>query len=365
MAPYALWVAPRLSVGLLSIVSKNPAIKKFRSRPAMVRRAGKSLATGGVLISQLNVTNACNQRCPMCNLWKESGRMPLEQVKLAIDRIADLGSFMLTITGGEPFAHPDIGAIIDYAYEKQFFLNINTDGSVPIGRYRAADLNKVDVAIVSFHAMDEDKLERITGVRGTLPKVLETLRYFRDHSSLRIILKFVIQSANEGEAEKVQEFADREGFTVEYHPVMVGSGNRPVATDDRVLLPSDEGLLRTLLWIQERKRAGRTFESSAYYPFCIDAIRKKSLRWGCDAGLSYLSVSPDGRFGICKDVYTSAKITDGDFLERYRRPDFREEMRRLREGCEGCNWSCYITASKMAHLIRDPDARELALLKSF
>lgn len=363
--PYFLWVAPRLSATTCAVLASNKKLKNLASRPKMLRRAGRSIIRGGVLISQLNVTNACNQKCPMCNLWEEGSRMPLEQVKKSIDRIADLGSFMLTITGGEPFSHPNISEIIDYAHKKQFFLNVNTNASVPLRIYRQVDLRKIDVAIVSMHAMDEAKLQKITGVSHTLPKVLETLRYFKEHSAMRIILKYVIQADNDGEVERVQEFADKEGLTVEYHPVMVGSANRPVATDKRELLLEEQRLLETLSSIQARKARDRTFESSIYYQFCIDAIRRGNLKWTCDAGLSYLSVYPNGRFGICKDVYTSAKITDDDFQEKYKSQEFQTEMKELRNNCEGCNWSCYLTASKMAHLIRSPNPQDIALLRSF
>ncbi len=69
----------------------------------------------------------------------------------------------------------------------------------------------IDVAIVSLHALDEAKMAKITGIEETLPKVKETLKYFKDHTRMRIILKYVIQHDNDGEVEKVQEFADREG----------------------------------------------------------------------------------------------------------------------------------------------------------
>ncbi|EKD42202.1 MAG: radical SAM protein [uncultured bacterium] len=363
--PYLLWRAPKFSVSLLGLISKNPNVKKLKSRPEMIARAGKSIATGGILIAQLNVTNACNQKCPMCNLWEEGTQMPLERVKLAIDRIAELGSFMLTITGGEPFSHPDIAEIINYAHAKQFWINVNTNASIPLRHYQAVDLSKIDVAIVSMHAINENKLEKITGVKNTLPKVQQALHYFKENSAMRIILKYVIQSGNDGEMEKVQEFADREGFTVEYHPVMVGSTNRPVATNKQELNLSQEKLLTTLLTIQERKTHDKIFESSVYYQFCIDAINRGSLSWKCDAGLNYLSIYPDGSFGICKDIYTSAKITDPDFIEKYHSQKFNEEMKNLREGCEGCNWSCYITASKMAHMIKNPNVADLAMLKSY
>ncbi|MBI2058378.1 MAG: radical SAM protein [Nitrospirae bacterium] len=359
-----LSMAPGLSARLMGLVTGNKKLKAFAARPLLVRRAAEALLHNGVLLSQLNVTNACNEKCPMCNLWEEGTRMPLDQVKLCIDRIAEMGSFILTITGGEPFTHPDIGEIIDYARDKPFFLNLNTNASLPLKVYQRADLDKIDLAIVSFHALDELKLERITGVRGTLARVVDTLRYFRDETTMRVVLKFVIQRDNRGEVEKVQEFADREGFTVEYHPVMVDGANRPVTTDKTELLLGQEEYMDTLLRIREIKKTGRNFESSVYYDFCLKAARRGSWGWGCDAGINYLSVYPDGRFGICKDVYTSAKITDVDFPDRYRSGAFQEEMRALRESCSGCNWSCYVTASKLAGLARNPDLREFRLLQA-
>lgn len=361
---HLLRLAPRWSVRLAASLSGNPKLRAYTARPLMVRRLGNALLNNGILIAQLNVTNACNEKCPMCNLWEEGSRMPLDRAKLCMDRIADLGSFILTITGGEPFTHPDISDIIDYAHEKQFFLNLNTNASLPLKVYRRADLNKIDLAIVSFHAIDERKLERITGVRNTLPRVLETLRYFRDETSMRVILKFVVQRDNADEVEKVQEFAEREGFTMEYHPVMVDRENRPVTTDKVDLLPTGPDQVRAIETIMETKRKGRQFEAGGYYRFCLEAAKQSSFRWKCDAGINYLSVYPDGRFGICKDVYTSARITDDDFIQRYRSADFQKEMAALRGGCRGCNWSCYYTASRLAEFVRNPSPADLRLLRA-
>ena len=363
--PFLLWAAPRFSALLIGFLIKNPNIRRLANRRIMIRRAGKSLLTGGVLLSQLNVTNACHQKCPMCNLWEEGTQMPLEKVKIAIDQIAELGSFSLTITGGEPFSHPDIARIIDYAFEKHFWINVNTNASIPLRHYQKVDLNKIDVAIVSLHSLDDAKMAKITGMEGTLPRVREVLKYFKDQTRMRVILKYVIQHDNDGEVEKVQAFADGEGFVVEYHPVMVGSTNRPVATDKQELLLSPSIMLDTLGWIKNTKSRSRTFESGYYYQFCIDAVQRASWKWSCDAGLNYLSVYPDGRFGICKDIYTSVRITDDDFVKKYRSRKFQEEMKGLREGCEGCNWSCYITTSKMAHMMRNPNRADVAMLRSY
>lgn len=81
----------------------------------------------------LYVTNRCNLNCRYCFNW-ENGPSPggtdlaLDKICQILDAVRETGQRYLTITGGEPFLHPDIFAIIDHTHDLGFLINILTNG---------------------------------------------------------------------------------------------------------------------------------------------------------------------------------------------------------------------------------------------
>jgi hypothetical protein len=56
-----------------------------------------------------------NLDCAYCNEYdKTSAPVPLETMLRRIDRLADLGTSIITLSGGEPTLHPELDAIIHH-----------------------------------------------------------------------------------------------------------------------------------------------------------------------------------------------------------------------------------------------------------
>src|SRR5689334_12001792 len=58
----------------------------------------------------LQVTNRCNMRCGFCDFWP-NGAHPSEELTVAeyrrlADDLAGLGTFLISLEGGEPFVRP-------------------------------------------------------------------------------------------------------------------------------------------------------------------------------------------------------------------------------------------------------------------
>lgn len=84
-------------------------------------------------IGLIEVTNRCDQNCPVCFAQSgEGGFLDLEQIEAMMNyyQEAEHGTAeILQISGGEPTAHPDILRIIEMAKEKKFkFVMLNTNG---------------------------------------------------------------------------------------------------------------------------------------------------------------------------------------------------------------------------------------------
>jgi MoaA/NifB/PqqE/SkfB family radical SAM enzyme len=75
----------------------------------------------GPFHAQLVVIRRCNLSCGYCNEFdKTSDPVPKEVLKRRIDRLAELGTLALELTGGEPLLHPDLFELVGYATTKGF-----------------------------------------------------------------------------------------------------------------------------------------------------------------------------------------------------------------------------------------------------
>jgi MoaA/NifB/PqqE/SkfB family radical SAM enzyme len=65
------------------------------------------------ILAQIVPIRRCNLDCSYCNEYdKTSAPVPLETMVGRIDRLADLGATIITLSGGEPTLHRDLDAII-------------------------------------------------------------------------------------------------------------------------------------------------------------------------------------------------------------------------------------------------------------
>src|SRR6476619_1235124 len=56
----------------------------------------------------------CNLACTYCNEYDDhSDPVPTEEMFRRVDKLAELGTAVITISGGEPLLHPDLARIIE------------------------------------------------------------------------------------------------------------------------------------------------------------------------------------------------------------------------------------------------------------
>ena len=71
----------------------------------------------------------CNLDCGYCNEYdKVSDPVPIEAMLRRIDRLADLGTTIITLSGGEPTLHPDLDRIIARIRERGAIATLITNG---------------------------------------------------------------------------------------------------------------------------------------------------------------------------------------------------------------------------------------------
>ena len=97
------------------------------------RYLGRYIARKPLIFNlNLNVTNLCNQNCPMCNAVLSSREkrisITFEECKEILNRLKPYSIASLTISGGEPSLVKDMPQILDYsANEFPFGVNVNSN----------------------------------------------------------------------------------------------------------------------------------------------------------------------------------------------------------------------------------------------
>ncbi|MCV5148032.1 radical SAM protein, partial [Escherichia coli] len=71
----------------------------------------------------------CNLACAYCNEFDHvSQPVPLEVMRRRLDKLADLGTSIVTISGGEPMMHPQIYEIIAHIRRRHMIAGLSSNG---------------------------------------------------------------------------------------------------------------------------------------------------------------------------------------------------------------------------------------------
>lgn len=270
-------------------------------------------------LSAVIVTNrTCNGRCPHCFLGREKRDeiMPFSRYCTVVDELKVLGCSHLNLHGGESLLREDIGAMIDYAKNRGFYLQIVTNGLLV--RKRLAELLKVDKITVSLDGSEQfnDIKKNYDGYYKEAVLGIKALRFHNRNVSLNTIL--YEDSLNE--IAFVCSFAKEHGLSVQFLMSMHSTIKAVPSKDDfsidkliimieRILTLKEYGYpvlssrhgLDTILWIcRQHKRLGRDL---AYV--VLDGMTRNIK---CCAGRNYLVIDYDGYVYPC--FYHQSRIAN-------------------------------------------------------
>ena len=126
----------------------------------------------------------CNLACSYCNEFdSRSNPVPLEVLLRRIDRLAELGTSVITISGGEPLLHPELDRMIRQIRHRGSIATLITNGYLltpdRIHRLNRAGLDHLQISIDNVQP-DETSMKSL--------KVLDTkLQWLAQHASFQVI----------------------------------------------------------------------------------------------------------------------------------------------------------------------------------
>lgn len=79
--------------------------------------------------ASFKVTHKCGLKCSFCNVWMEkTPDLKKEDVFKVLDNIGKSSIIVLSLEGGDPLIRKDLGEILEYAFQKPFYLFFTTNG---------------------------------------------------------------------------------------------------------------------------------------------------------------------------------------------------------------------------------------------
>ena len=131
----------------------------------------------------LFITQNCNLACVFCGAWKEKTYLEqkLDFIKRAITVAHSNGYKFVTLSGGEPFMHPNIFEIITFANQIGMWVNITTNGLL-ITQETLDKLKNLSVNLrISLHSLNEEKYNEIVRVNA-FHRVMETINLLKENN---------------------------------------------------------------------------------------------------------------------------------------------------------------------------------------
>jgi AdoMet-dependent heme synthase len=183
---------------------------------AIVARSWNDNQLSSVLIE---LTYRCNLDCFFCynDLGLRGRPLTFEQYADFLRDLASMNVLSVTLSGGEPLAHPDFFRIGALARELGFVVRVKSNGHALRGELARRLRDEVDpyVVEVSLHGACAETHDRQTRVPGSFTRLVENLREMVA-LGMRLKVNTTLTSWNEGETEEMYALCDSLGVPLKF-----------------------------------------------------------------------------------------------------------------------------------------------------
>ena len=166
----------------------------------------------------VQVTNRCNMQCSFCDFWPNGAasreELTLDHFRQIAQELTQLGCFLVSIEGGEPFVRPDLTEIVR-AFAARHIAILYTNGwYVDAAKAKAlfdAGLTQVGVSIDFPDARRHDAKRRWPGAFDKARLALELLRDAAPHGGRQVHVMSVLMKDNQDDLEALLEMSESLG----------------------------------------------------------------------------------------------------------------------------------------------------------
>jgi MoaA/NifB/PqqE/SkfB family radical SAM enzyme len=278
--------------------------------------------TGHPILAHIVPMRRCNLSCTYCNEFDDfSPPVPLEEMIRRVDRLAYLGTAIVTISGGEPTLHPQLDEIIARIRRHGMIAGLITNGYLltpeRIRKLNAAGLHHLQISIDNLNPDEVSK--------KSLKVLDQKLQNLAEHAEFFVNINSVIGSGiqNPEDAIRVAERAVELGFSTTLGIIHDGTGK---------LVPL--GAREMSVYDRLRQHGKKSY--ARFIGFREDLAHGRPHNWRCRSGGRYLYICEDGLVHLCSQQrgYPGVSLLD------YTHDDLRREFDRPKTCARYCTIAC-------------------------
>ncbi|MCP5120572.1 MAG: radical SAM protein [bacterium] len=280
------------------------------------------LSTDHPILSHLIPIRRCNLACKYCNEFDDFSKpVPIITMLRRVNRLADLGTNVITISGGEPLLHPDLDTIVGQVRQRGMIAGLITNGFL-LNEKRIKRLNHagLDHLQISIDNITPDEVSR-----KSLKTLDQRLKMLSDHAEFHVNINSVVGGGiqNPEDAPVIGKRAVELGFTSTVGIIHDGDGQlRPLGGRERE--------------VYREMKAMEKYSYSQINYFQEAIANGQQNKWRCRAGGRYLYVCEDGLVHYC----SQQRGYPGVRLEEYGLADIRREFLTEKTCAPNCTVSC-------------------------
>jgi MoaA/NifB/PqqE/SkfB family radical SAM enzyme len=292
-------------------------VSGLATAPGWLQVKQRALDAAHPLGAYCELTYRCNWRCVFCYNPRHHDRQALSTSEWVsvVDELHALGVLIVTLTGGEPLAHPGFLEIARAVRDRSLAFRLLTNGSLVTDATAAAlaELHPLGVEL-SLHGARAETHDRATGIPGSFDAFLRGLERLRARG-VPLVVKTPLTSLNEAELDDIVALAER--WEV---PHLL----------DATLTPRDDGDPAPLAFRASREGIEKMYKRVARQGRLPEAGRTPG-GVNCGLGRVTLAVDPEGDVFPCLQWRHKplGNVRDTPLRDLWPSSDVRAEAARL------------------------------------
>jgi MoaA/NifB/PqqE/SkfB family radical SAM enzyme len=227
----------------------------------------------------------CNLDCGYCNEYDNVSKpVPLAEMKKRLDILADMGTSIITISGGEPLMHPELEEIIRHISKRGMIAGMITNGFL-LSKERIATLNEAGLEHLQI-SIDNVVPDEVS--KKSLKTLDIRLEWLAEFAVFQVNINSVLGSGvkDPEDALTIAHRAVELGFTSTVGIIHDGNGQlKPLA-------PRELEIFEEIMTLGKRS-------FSRFNDFQHSVARGKEHDWRCRSGARYLYICEDGLVHWC------------------------------------------------------------------
>lgn len=286
----------------------------------MVTRALAS--TDHPLLAHIIPMRRCNLACTYCNEFDDFSKpVPIEEMHRRIDKLGELGTSVVTISGGEPLMHPQLDDVIQRIRVNGMIAGLITNGYLLVAE-RIQRLNRAGLEWlqISIDNVNPDEVSK-----KSLKVLDKKLQLLAEHADFHVNINSVVGGgiSHPQDALVIGKRAVELGFTSTIGIIHDGSGQlQPLGDEERRIYHEMQALEKSSF--------------TRVNAFQDNIAKGLPNHWRCRAGGRYLYICENGLVHYC----SQQRGYPGVPLESYTKEDLRREYLAEKSCAPHCTVSC-------------------------